>query len=166
MDFRKLNKRIKQKLYPIPEIHVLLLKFEGFQYTMSIDLNMGYYHTELDPDSSWLCTIVLTWGKYKYLKLPMGLCNSLNIFQEKMNKLFSGFNYVGAYIDGLLVITKGSFEEHLNHLDTVLEKLETSGLKINATKFCFAAHELEYPGYWMSQDSIQLLAEKVKATKK
>ena len=90
---------------------------------------MGYYHIELDPESSRLCTIVLPWGKYEYLKLPMGLCNSPDIFQEKMNELFSGFDYVRAYIDDLLVITKGSFNDHLIHLDRVLEKLEEAGLK-------------------------------------
>jgi hypothetical protein len=39
-DFRELNKRIKQKPYPIPRIQDLLLKLEGFQYAMTLDLNM------------------------------------------------------------------------------------------------------------------------------
>lgn len=60
--------------------------------------------------------IVVQWGKYEYLKLPMGLCNSPNILQEKMNKLFAGFEYINAYIDNLLVIMKGSFKDHLVHL--------------------------------------------------
>ena len=82
-DFRELNKRIRRKPYPIPHIQDLLLKLEGFQYATSLDLNMGYYHIELHPDSRKLCTIVLPWGKYEYIKLPMGLCNSPDIFQEK-----------------------------------------------------------------------------------
>ena len=44
---------------------------------------MGYYHTQLDPMSRTLCTILLPWGKYEYQKLFMGLCNSPDIFQEK-----------------------------------------------------------------------------------
>ena len=99
------------------------------------------------------------------MKLPMGLCNSPDIFQEKMNELFAGFDYVHAYIDDLLIITKGSFEEHLKHLDNVLEKIERAGLKINANKLCFAAHELEYLGYWISRDGIQPFAAKVEAIK-
>ena len=50
-DFRELNKRIKRKPFPIPKIQDLLLKLEGFQYATSLDLNMGYYHIELSPDS-------------------------------------------------------------------------------------------------------------------
>ena len=51
-----------------------MLKLEGFSYATSLDLNMGYYHIELDMMSKELCTIVLPWGKYEYQRLPMGLC--------------------------------------------------------------------------------------------
>ena len=87
-DFRELNKRIRRKLFPIPKIQDLLLKLEGFRYASSLDLNMGYYHIELCTESKRLCTIVLPWGKYEYQKLQMGLCNSPDIFQEKMNCRF------------------------------------------------------------------------------
>jgi predicted regulator of amino acid metabolism with ACT domain len=50
-DFRELNKRIKRKPFPIPNIQDMLLNLEGFQYATSLDLNMGYYHIELCPDS-------------------------------------------------------------------------------------------------------------------
>ena len=49
MDFRELNKRIKRKPFLIPKIQDLLLKLEGFKYRTSLDLNIGYYHIELDP---------------------------------------------------------------------------------------------------------------------
>ena len=85
----------------------------------------GILSYKLDPVSSQLCIIVLPWGKYEYHKLPMGLYNSLDISQEKMNELFSGFDYVQAYIDNLLIIRKGSFEDHLSQLDKVPEKTST-----------------------------------------
>ena len=83
--FRKFNARIKCKQYPLPKIKDLLLKLEGFQFATSLDLNMGYYHIELTPFSKSLCTIVLPWAKYEYQRLPMGLCNSPDIFQERMS---------------------------------------------------------------------------------
>ena len=89
-----LNKHIKHKPFPIPKIQDLLLKLEGFQHAMSLDLNMGYYHIELMPFSKRLCTIVMPWGKYEYQHLPMGLCNSPDIFQEHMFELFSDLEYV------------------------------------------------------------------------
>jgi hypothetical protein len=162
-DFRQLNQRIKRKPYPIPNIQDVLLKLEGFQYATSLDLNMGYYHIELSPHSKKLCTIVLPWGKYEYQKLPMGLCNSPDIFQEKMNELFYGFEDVRAYIDDLLCTTSGSYSDHLQLLDKVFAKLRRTGLKVNAKKSSFAKGELEYLGYWITRDGISPLADKVKA---
>ena len=101
-NFRELNKWIQQKPFPIPKIQDLMLKLEGFQYGTSLDLNMGYYHIELSPNSKRQCTIVLPWGEYEYQRLPMGLCNSPDIFQEKMSILMGDLEYVRAYIDDLL----------------------------------------------------------------
>jgi hypothetical protein len=90
-DFHELNKRIKQKPFLIPKIQDLLLKLEGFQYAMTLDLNMGYYHIKLSSFSKHLCTIVTPFGKYEYQHLPMSLCNSPDIFQEHMYEIFSRF---------------------------------------------------------------------------
>eukprot|EP00980_Cylindrotheca_fusiformis_P022592 scaffold9481_cov181-Cylindrotheca_fusiformis.AAC.1 len=50
-DFRKLNEKIKRKPYPLPNIRDTLMELEGFKFGTSLDLNMGYYHIELNPDS-------------------------------------------------------------------------------------------------------------------
>ena len=81
--FIELNKKIKSKPFPIPKTQDLLFKLEGFKYTLSLDLNMGYYHIKLCPFSRKICTILLSLGKYEYQKLPMCLSNSPDIFQEK-----------------------------------------------------------------------------------
>ena len=119
----------------------MLLKLEGYAFATSIDLNMGYYHIRLSPESSKLCTIVLPFGKFEYLKLPMGLCNSPDIFQEKINELFQGFEEVRAYIDDILLITKSDWNDHLIKLEKIFEKLAQAGLKVNAEKSFFGRHE-------------------------
>ena len=162
-DLRELNKRIRRKPFPIPKIQELLHKLKGFQYATSLDLNMGYYHIKLTPKASSYCTVVLPWGKYEYLRLPMGLCNSPDIFQEKMSELMQGLEFARAYIDDLLVITTGSFEEHLDHLEQVLTRLNAAGLKVNTTKSFFGRTELEYLGYWITQKGVKPLSKKVEA---
>ena len=115
---------------------------------------MGYYHIELSPGSKKLCTIVLPWGKYEYQRLPVGSCNSPDIFQEKMNTLMGDLEYVRAYIDDLLILTKGSFMDHLQKLSEVLSRLQQEGLKVNAKKSFFAHSQLEYLGYWITRTGI------------
>ena len=81
----------------------------------------------------------------------MALCNSLNIFQEKMKELFNGLQCVRAYIDDSLIISIGNFEDHLNKVKIGLNKLNTAGFKINAEKLLFARDNLEYLGVKISR---------------
>jgi hypothetical protein len=80
---------------------------------------MGYYHIELNPNSRRLCTIVLPFGKFEYQQIPMGLCNSPDIFQEKMSELMEGLEFVRTYLDDVLCLTKGTFNDHLEKLERV-----------------------------------------------
>ena len=162
-DLRELNKRIKRKPFPLPKITDMLQRLEGFVYATKLDLNMGYYHILLSPESSKLCTIVLPWGKYEYLRLPMGLCNSPDIFQEKINDLVEDLEFAMAYIDDLLIITKGTFQDHLDHLEQVLTRLLEAGLKVNGTKSKFCDIELEYLGYLINRQGVRPTTQKVKA---
>ena len=40
----------------------------------------------------------------------MGLCNSSDISQEKMNELFNGLEYVRAYIDDVLILVMATLK--------------------------------------------------------
>ena len=77
----------------------------------------------------------------------MGLCNSPDIFQEKMIELFNGLEYIRTYIDDLLIISNISFDDHIKKLDKVLSKLNQNGFKVSAEKSFFARNELEYLGF-------------------
>ena len=114
-DFRELNKRIQRQPFSIPKIQDLLLKLEGFQWATSLDLNMGNYHIKLSPFSKKLCTVHMLCSKYEYQRLPMGLCNIPDIFQEYMRELLGDMGHVRAYIDDLFIISKGSYEDHLQN---------------------------------------------------
>ena len=46
----------------------------------------------------------------------MGFANSPEIFQQKMNDLFHGLELIHAYIDEILILTKGDWTDHLKKL--------------------------------------------------
>ncbi len=113
-DFRELNKRIMmRKLYPMPKISTTWQELGGFTYTTALDLNMGYYTIKLDPQASEMCTIIFGGGTYSYLRLPMGFASLADSFLVEMGNLMASLEYAQVYIDDLLVITKGSFDDHL-----------------------------------------------------
>ena len=93
----------------------------------------------------------------------MGLCNSPNIFQEKMSELFIGLDTVHVYIDDLLHVTKVSWTEHLSILEEMFTRLQKDGLEVNARKSCFGAHKFDYLGYHVTCDGVMTIPKKVEA---
>ena len=162
-DFREVNKRLVRKPFPLPKISTVLQELEGFTYATTLDLNMGYYTIRLDPDSSKICTLIFPWGKYSYLRLPMGIAGSPDIFQAKMSALMVALEFVRAYLDDLLCITKANLEDHLDKLKMVLTRLREAGLRINARKSSFCTFETEYLGYTLTRTGIKPQQKKVQA---
>ena len=98
---------------------------------------MRYYHIELYPGAKKLCTIVLLWVKYYYQKLPMGVRNSPDIFQEKISEIFEGFDMVCEYIGDVLITTQDNFTDHLKAITKVLHRLVELVLKLNVGNYFF-----------------------------
>ncbi len=154
-DFRELNKRIVRKPYPIPKISLIPQELESFTYATAFDLNMGYYTIRLDLVASEMCTIIFPWGKYSYKRLPMGFGGSAYIFQAQIMDLMASLEFVQAYMDTLLIITRGILDKHLQQMETVLTRLCDAGLKVNVPKSLFCAHEIEYLGCILTREGIK-----------
>ncbi len=93
----------------------------------------------------------------------MGIALSPDIFQGKMSELMESLDYVRAYLDDLLCISKLSLEDHLEKLEEILRQLRNAGLKVNAAKLTFCALEIEYLGYVLTKDGIKPQNNKVQA---
>ena len=93
----------------------------------------------------------------------MGLCNSPNIFQEKMSELFVGLDTIHVYIDDLLHVVKVFWTEHLTVLEEMFTRLQKAGIKVNAIKSCFGAHKFYYLGYHVTCDRVMPIPKKVEA---
>ena len=154
-DFRNLKSQLIRKPYIMPKIWEMILNLEGFKYATSLDLNMGYYHMSIIKEASNLFTIILTWGNYKYKYLPMGVCNSPDIFQEKMNEMIPRIEFIRACIDDLLIITKGNWYDNLNKLELVLKNLRENGIKCNIKKSFSGQTEMEYLVLWVTRTGIK-----------
>jgi len=128
-DFRRLNAVLKWHPFPLPKISDLLLKLQGFKCATALDLSMGHYHIPLSENNQKLFTTVMPWGKCRYKRLPMGIASAPDIFQHIMHDLLGDLEFVCVYIDDVLIISDGSYEDHLAKLNTVLNRLNLSKLQ-------------------------------------
>jgi hypothetical protein len=113
--------------------------------------------------ASEMCTIIFPWGKYSYKRLPMGFGGSADIFKAKLMDLMASLEFVQAYMNDLLIIMRGILDKHLKKMETVLTRFRDSGLKVNAAKSSFCAHEIEYLSYILTREGIKPQPIKVQA---
>ena len=77
----------------------------------------------------------------------MGLTNSCAYFQKLLDTIMKGLDSnTKCYIDDIVVFSQ-THEEHLQHLEEVLKRLQKHGLKCASHKMQIAAREIKYLGY-------------------
>ena len=67
----------------------------------------------------------------------MGLCPSGDIFQTKVDEILSDIKGVKTYIKNILVLDRGSFYLHIDHLRVIFARLHAAGLKSDSPKCSF-----------------------------
>ena len=82
---------------------------ESFSYFMEkdkspvVNTNKGYWHVEIDPDSSTLCTFNTPVGRYRFKRLPFGIVVSQDIFQRRLDDIYRNIPNVTGIIDDIIV---------------------------------------------------------------
>ena len=84
----------------------------------------------LDPEASKISNIIFPWRNYSYLKLPMGIAGSPDIFQAKLSELMGTLQFIHAYIDDLFCITLANLDDKLQKLNKNQEDHYDSKLEI------------------------------------
>ena len=147
----------------MPRIHEIMQKRSGYTHFTKMDLSMQFYCFELDEESKKYTTIITPDGQlYEYNRLPMGMKISPDEAQSIMEKILEGLN-VTCYIDDLRIWTNGSFDEHLELVDKVLQRLADSNLKTNPVKCNWGVRETDFLGYEMTPDSCKPMKQKIEA---
>ena len=91
--------------------------------------------------------------------MPFGLTNAPSIFQRLMQRVLYGLNpegpdFVSVYIDDVLVFSR-SLNEHLQHLEMVIDRLQEVGLKLKPAKCLFIRQEVEYLGHIITPSGLK-----------
>ena len=87
----------------------------------------------------------------------MGVEDSPETFQHKMNELLYGFEFSRAYTEYFLILTKGDWRDHVKNMELTLNKLKEKGLKCNIERSFFGKTEMEYLGFWVTRNGVKTI---------
>ena len=137
VDYHKRNAKTVQDAYPIPRIQDKLDSLNGAQWLTSLDGGLAYHQIPLEErDRPKTVFATPMGGLYQYVTMPFRLCNAAATFQNIIENVLVGlqWNILALYLDDIIVFSR-TFDLHIKHLETVFERLENSGLRLNAKKF-------------------------------
>ncbi|CAF5221430.1 unnamed protein product, partial [Rotaria magnacalcarata] len=129
VDFRQLNSVTVRDVYPIPRIDDTLDQLQAAKYFTSLDLKSGFWQIELDDESRPKTAFITHAGLFQFKVMPFGLTNAPATFQRLMDLVLGGLKWSCAlvYLDDIIVYSS-TFQSHLQHLNSVLERIQSSGL--------------------------------------
>ena len=131
----------------MPLIEDLLDQVGDSQYMSKLDLSKGFYQIPIREQDCVKTAFCSPYGKYQFTRMPFGLCNAPATFQRSMHDVLRGQEeHSATYIDDILIYSR-VWEEHLQHIQAVLEALREYGLTAKPKKCRWGARSLEYLGH-------------------
>ena len=99
-------------------------------------------------------------GTYRFQTGFYGLTDMSSEFQKAMDYTLIGLKDAYCFLDDILIVSKGSLEEHKSYVMNCLKRLDDEYLRTNLPKYHFGKLEIDWLGYHVSQSGISPLESK------
>lgn len=166
IDYRPLNKVTKPISFPLPRLEDVFdtLGESKAQVFSVLDLASGYWQIPLHPETKHKTAFITHQGIFEWNRLPFGLRNAPASFQKLMTKVMQGLHWksVLVYVDDFLIFSK-TFNEHLQHLSEVFDRLRNAKLTLKPSKCQFAVNRVLYLGHILSKHGVEVDKSKTDA---
>ena len=166
IDYRGINRITIPNRYPLPNMDELKDRVRGARYFSKIDLKNGYHLIRIKEGDEWKTAFRCRYGLFEYTVMPFGLINAPATFQAMINHIFRDMLDEGtiAFMDDISVY-HATLEGHDTILFEVLKRLRDNGLCIAPEKCVWAQDRIEFLGYIVSGDGIEMTDEYIRAVK-
>ena len=166
IDYRAINKITVPNRYPLPNMDELKERVRETKYFNKIDLKNGYHLIRIKERDEWKTAFRCRYGLFEYAVMPFGLSNAPATFQGMINHIFRDTRDQGmsAFVDDIIIRSQ-TLEGLHNATREVLRRLRDNRLCIAHNKCEWAQHQIEFLGYMVSGQGVEVTDEKVETLK-
>ena len=111
LDPKDLNKAIRRENHPLPTIEDIATRLHGARLFTVVDVLSGFWHVELDHESSKLTTFHTPFGRHCWLRLPFGVSSASEVFQRRIHELIEGLEGVEVVADDFVIYGRGQTDQ-------------------------------------------------------
>ncbi|XP_055492867.1 uncharacterized protein K02A2.6-like [Leucoraja erinacea] len=168
IDPKPLNRALKRSHYPLPTIDDILPEMSKAKVFTVCDVKQGFWHVKLEEESSYLTTFATPFGRFRWLRMPMGISPAPEVFQRKLMHALEGLPRVCVIADDVLITGEGATQEeagkdHDEKVRRFLTRCRERNIKLNADKFKLRQKEVPYIGHLLTAKGLRVDPEKVRA---
>ena len=160
IDPSDLNRAILREHYPMGDVNDIITRLAGSTVFLTLDANSGYFQIKLSESSSRLTTFNTPFGRYRYLRMPVGAKCFAEVFQREMKIHFGDHKGVEIVVDDILVHGR-DMEEHNKWLEAVLARARKLNLMLNKEKSHIGQSEVNYVGHRLTADGVRTTEERI-----
>jgi RNase H-like domain found in reverse transcriptase/Reverse transcriptase (RNA-dependent DNA polymerase)/Integrase zinc binding domain/PHD-finger/Integrase core domain len=146
IDFRPLNAVTVPDPYPLPVIEHLLTRMSKAQYFSCMDIVSAFWQVPMESKSTPYTGFRTHKGNFEWVRMPFGLVNASSTFQRLMDEILGDLEFAAAYLDDVFIFSS-TWEEHLQHISIVLERLLAYNVKLKLVKCIFGATSIKCLGH-------------------
>jgi len=158
VDFKKINEITTQVPFYMPRVEEVLEGVGKAEYISKLDLSKGYYQIPMEESD-------VEKTAFTCHRVPFGVKNAPAVFQELLQGLLEKEEkFSRPYMDDIVVYSD-SWEEHLQHIDRVLNKLGEAGLTANPNKCKWGGRKIEFLGHQIGNGKMSLPSHRAEAFK-
>jgi hypothetical protein len=150
------------RLLPLPNIQDLSARLHGCSIFSKLDLRKGYYQIPVQEGDIHKTAVITPFGLWEFLHMPFGLRNAGQSFQRFMDKVLAGLDFAFCYLDNIL-IASSTEDEHLQHLQQVLQRLQQYGLVLNMEKCELGRQQVDFLGHRITAEGAAPITRHVEA---
>ena len=164
VDMRNVNKAIKPTNIPIPRVEEVKAELAGCQWFSKMDFKAAFHQLGVAESSRYLTVFNGNGRLMRYRVLTMGSTPASGELTKALRPLFDGISGVHVIHDDVILAT-ATEAEHEIVVNTVLSKIQESGMTLNLQKCKFFAPEIPFWGVLLNKHGMRPDPEKVKALK-
>ncbi|XP_060085241.1 uncharacterized protein LOC132564610 [Ylistrum balloti] len=165
IDYRKLNDITVKDSHPLPRIDDTLDTLSGASWFSTLDLKTEYWQVDVAEKDRQKTAFVTGYGGFWQFKvMPFGLCNTPATSERLMEEVLTGLTWklCLVYLDDVVVFAN-TFEQELDYLLQVLDRVRSAGLKLSPKKCHQFRRKVHFLGHLISGEGIETDPEKVSA---
>ncbi|KAK2564593.1 Retrovirus-related Pol polyprotein from transposon 17.6 [Acropora cervicornis] len=166
IDPKSLNVALKRNHYPLPVIDDLLPLLAKAKVFSVVDARNGFWHVQLDNESSFRSTFGTPWGRFRWTRMPFGISPALEQFQRRLEQALEGLEGVKPIFDDILIFGVGETQTealayHDAKLRALFERCRKKSIKLNKEKVKLRCTEVKFMGHVICQDGLKPDPDKV-----